>query len=79
MVDVMADPDDSFQFVFNHIDALEAVAEVGRRINLGRAFGWPDYLIRAQGWSPMMMVSCGWCLDPVTETWFPHWWPEWAR
>jgi len=71
--------DNKFQFVFSQIDVLEAVAEYGRRINLGRAFGYPDSLVRAQGYSPMMMVVLGWSLDPATEYWFPHWWPEWAR
>ena len=75
----MTDKDDAFQFVFNHTDALEAVTDIGRRLNLGRAFGLPDYVVRAQGWSPMFMVAWGWSLDPVTECWFPYWWPEWAH
>lgn len=72
-------PDDKFQFVFTHLDALEAVAEQGRRCNLGRAFGYPEAWRLMVGYTRQDMISLGWYLDPTTECWFPHWWPEWAR
>ena len=71
--------DREFQFVFTHQDALEAVADISRRLALGRAFGYADNEIRHHGYSPMAMMALGWYLDPVTEYWVPHWWPEWAK
>lgn len=60
--------DEKFQFVFTKLDAMEAVAEIGRRLDLGRAFG------------EQVPVSAGaYRFDPVTEYWFPIWWPEWSH
>jgi len=72
-------PDDKFRFVFTHLDALEAVAEQGRRVNLAAAFGYSGHYIRAGGWSTEAMISLGWYHDPMTDYWLPHWWPRWAE
>lgn len=72
-------PDDKFQFVFTKADAIEAIAEMGRRCDLGRAFGYPEIWRVQLGLTAEHMKLSGWFLDPVTEYWFPHWWPEWAR
>ena len=71
--------DDKFQFVFDKADALIAVADIGRRLDLGRAFGYPDSWRVAFAYAPGRMIELGWWYDEVTEYWFPQWWPGWAQ
>lgn len=73
------DPDDKFQFVFTQLDAIEAVADLQRRAVLGRAFGVPDVVIRANRCPRAALEGAGYHLDPLTLTWFPRWWPEWSH
>ncbi len=58
---------DNFQFNFTHSDAVAVVAEIGRRLDLARQFGYPRKIDESDWY------------DQVTESWFPHWWPEWAK
>lgn len=70
---------DKFEFVFTQLDALQAVADQSRRMDLAHAFGFSNDQARIHGWSTGAMRVMGWHLDPTTEYWVPFWFPEWAK
>lgn len=72
-------PDAPFQFVFTHLDAIEAVAEAGRRLDLAEVFGYSNAEALSNEWSNDMMDALGYRFDPTTEFWLPQWFPEWSR
>lgn len=71
--------DDKFQFVFTQIDALEAVADIRRRLDLAAVFGYSDAYRERLGHAPGQMLNEGWWFDEVTEHWLPQWFPGWAK
>lgn len=71
--------DQPFQFVFTKLDALEAVADIGRRLDLAAVFGFPDAYRERLGYASGQMLNSGWWFDEVTEHWLPQWFPGWAK
>ena len=70
---------DKFEFVFTQLDALQAVAEMNRRMDFALAFGYPNASVQDRGYSSAAMSQLGWRYDKLTDYWFPYWWPEWSK